>query len=87
MDGNFLKVYDKYNDQYIQIPAASSTAGIMAATDLNRAPWFSPAGSRRGGYLGITAISWSPTKAQGIHYIKQQSIRLQHPRPRCTVVR
>ena len=63
-DGNFLKVYDKYNDQFIQIPAASSTAGIMAATDLNRAPWFSPAGSRRGGYLGITAISWSPTKSQ-----------------------
>ena len=64
MDGNFLKVYDKYNDQFIQIPASSSTAGIMAATDLNRAPWFSPAGSRRGGYLGITAITWSPTKAQ-----------------------
>ena len=63
-DGNFLKVYDKYNDQYIQIPAASSTAGIMAATDLNRAPWFSPAGTRRGQYLGITAIAWSPTKAQ-----------------------
>ena len=64
MDGNFLKVYDKFNDQFIQIPAASSTAGIMAATDLSRAPWFSPAGSRRGGYLGITAITWSPTKAQ-----------------------
>ena len=64
MDGNFIKVYDKYNDQYIQIPASSSTAGIMAATDLNRAPWFSPAGTRRGQYLGITAITWSPTKAQ-----------------------
>ena len=63
-DGNFLKVYDKFNDQYIQIPAASSTAGIMAATDLNRAPWFSPAGSRRGQYLGITALSWTPTKGQ-----------------------
>ena len=63
-DGNFLKVYDKFNDQYIHIPAASSTAGIMAATDLQRAPWFSPAGTRRGQYLGITAISWSPTKAQ-----------------------
>ena len=63
-DGNFLKIYDKYNDQYINIPAASSTAGIMAATDLNRAPWFSPAGSRRGQYLGITAIAYSPTKAQ-----------------------
>ena len=64
MDGNYLKVYDKYNDQYINIPAASSTAGLMAATDVNRAPWFSPAGSRRGQYLGITAINWTPTKAQ-----------------------
>jgi hypothetical protein len=64
MDNNYLKVYDKYNDQYIFIPAASSTAGIMAATDLNRAPWFSPAGSRRGQYLGITSIAYTPTKGQ-----------------------
>ena len=69
-DGNFLKVYDKFNDQYIHIPAASSTAGIMAATDLQRAPWFSPAGSRRGQYLGITAIL-SPTKSKEILFIKQ----------------
>ena len=64
MDGNFLKVYDKFNDQLIEIPAASSTAGIMAATDLNRAAWFSPAGSRRGQYLGITSIPFSATKGQ-----------------------
>jgi hypothetical protein len=63
LDNNFLKVYDKYNDQYIFIPAASSTAGIMAATDFNNAPWYSPAGQRRGAYLGITALSYSPTKA------------------------
>ena len=63
-DGNYLKVYDKYNDQYIDIPANSSTAGIMAATDLNRAPWFSPAGSRRGQYLGITSLAFTPTKPQ-----------------------
>jgi len=64
MDGNMLKVYDKFNDQFIEIAASSSTAGIMAATDLNRAPWFSPAGSRRGQYLGITSILFTPTKAQ-----------------------
>lgn len=64
IDGNYLKVYDKFNDQYVQIPAASSTAGIMAATDRNAAPWFSPAGGRRGQYLGITAIDYTPTKAQ-----------------------
>jgi hypothetical protein len=63
-DGNFLKVYDKFNDQYIQIPAASSTAGLMAATDRNAAPWFSPAGGRRGQYLGVTAIDYTPTKSQ-----------------------
>ena len=63
-DNNYLKIYDKYNDQYIQIPAASSTAGIMAATDLNRAPWFSPAGQRRGQYLGITGLAYTPNKSQ-----------------------
>ena len=49
---------------YIQIPAASSTAGLMAATDAVAAPWFSPAGPRRGQYLGITALNYSPTKSQ-----------------------
>lgn len=63
-DNNYLKVFDKYNDKYIKIPANSSTAGLMAATDLVAAPWFSPAGSRRGRYLGITDIVVSPTKAE-----------------------
>jgi phage tail sheath protein FI len=64
VDNNYLKTYDKYNDQYIYIPAASSTAGIMAASDNNTAPWFSPAGQRRGNYLGITSLSYTPTKSQ-----------------------
>lgn len=63
-DNNYLKVYDKYNDKYVWIPAASSTAGIMAASDQNTAPWFSPAGPRRGRYFGVTALSYSPTKTQ-----------------------
>ena len=63
-DNNYLKVFDKYNDKYIKIPAASSTAGLMAATDLVAAPWFSPAGARRGRYLGVTDIVLSPTKAE-----------------------
>jgi len=64
VDNNYLKVFDKYNDQYVNIPAASSTAGIMAATDLVAAPWFSPAGQRRGNYLGITDIVTNPNKTQ-----------------------
>ena len=34
----------------------------MAATDLVAANWFSPAGARRGRYLGITDIVLTPTK-------------------------
>ena len=64
VDNNYLKVYDKYNDQYIFIPAASSTAGIMANTDFVAAPWFSPAGPRRGQYLGITSLAYTPTKSE-----------------------
>lgn len=62
MDSNYLKVYDKYNDTYIYIPAASSTAGLMAATDNNFAPWFSPAGTRRGRYFGVTQLAYNPNK-------------------------
>ena len=64
VDNNFLKVYDKYNDKYVFIPAASSTAGLMAATDRTAAPWFSPAGTRRGQYLGVTALAYTPSKTE-----------------------
>lgn len=64
VDNNHLKVYDKYNDKYVNIPAAGATAGIMAASDANAAPWFSPAGSRRGAYLGVTSLAYTPTKSQ-----------------------
>ena len=63
MDNNYLKVYDKYNDMYIQIPAASSTAGLMAASDCSRCSLvLSPAGPRRGQYVGITALTYSPNQ-------------------------
>lgn len=64
MDNNFVKVFDKYNNKYVNIPAASSTAGVMAASDIASAPWFSPAGSRRGVYLGITDIVWNADKSE-----------------------
>ena len=64
IDNNYLRVYDKYNDQYIYIPAASSTAGIMAASDNNFAPWYSPAGTRRGQYLGVTSLAYSPNNSE-----------------------
>mgnify|MGYP001048619282 CR=1 FL=1 len=63
IDNNYLKVFDKYNDQYINIPANSSTAGLMAQSDQDTAPWYSPAGLRRGQYFGAVDIAHSPVKA------------------------
>ena len=64
VDNNYLRIYDKYNDNYIYIPAASTTAGIMALTDFEYGPWWSPAGERRGEYVGVTNLAYSPTKAE-----------------------
>lgn len=64
VDNNFFKVFDKYNDKYITIPAASSTAGLMAATDVIADPWYSPAGQRRGNYRGVTDILTNPNQTQ-----------------------
>ncbi len=63
LDNNYIKVFDKYNDQFIDIPANSTTAGLMAQTDQTNAPWFSPAGLRRGQYFGAVDIAHSPVKA------------------------
>jgi len=64
VDNNYLRIYDKYNDNYIHIPAASSVAGLLAATDYNFGPWYSPAGERRGQIVGATNTSYSPSKLE-----------------------
>ena len=64
VDNNFFKIFDKYNDRYINIPAASSTAGLMASTDVVADPWYSPAGQRRGNYRGVTSILTNPNQTQ-----------------------
>ena len=64
VDNNYLKVYDKYNDEYIYIAASSTTAGIFALTDYNYGPWWSPAGERRGEYAGVSGLAYSPNKSQ-----------------------
>ena len=64
VDNNYLYVFDKFNDQYVYIPAASSTAGLMAATDANFGPWFSPAGQKRGQYSGVAGLAYSATKTE-----------------------
>ena len=62
-DSSSVKVYDKYNDGYINIPASGYTAGLCANTDNVAEPWFSPAGFNRGQLLQITKVNYNPKKA------------------------
>lgn len=64
IDSTSLKIYDKYNDQYINIPASSSIAGLCANTDNVADAWFSPAGFTRGQLRGVTKINFNPKKAE-----------------------
>ena len=64
MDGNFKYQYDKYNDTYRWVPANGDTAGCMARTDNESAPWFSPAGFAKGRILNVTKLAWNPNEAE-----------------------
>lgn len=64
IDSGRLKVYDKFNDQFINIPANSSVAGLTADTDRVAGAWFSPAGLRRGQLRGVTKLYLNPTQIQ-----------------------
>jgi phage tail sheath protein FI len=64
MDSGWKYQYDKYNDVYRWIPLNGDVAGLCARTDLERDPWFSPAGFNRGQIKNVVKLSWNPTKAE-----------------------
>lgn len=64
MDANWKYQYDKYNDTYVWVPCNADTAGCMARTDNEAAPWFSPAGFARGRILNVTKLAWNPNEAE-----------------------
>ena len=64
IDSTALKVYDKYNDAFIDIPSSGHVAGLMANTDAVADAWFSPAGLNRGQIRGVTRVAFNPKKAE-----------------------
>lgn len=64
LDSGYKYMYDKYNDIYRWTPLNGDIAGLCAATDTARDPWFSPAGLNRGQIKNIIKLAWSPNKAQ-----------------------
>ncbi len=63
MDSGWKYQYDKYNDVYRWIPLNADIAGLCVRTDLQRDPWFSPAGLNRGQIRNLVKLALNPTQA------------------------
>jgi hypothetical protein len=57
--GNWLEVYDKFNQKYRWVPASGYMAGIFARTDDVAEPWFAPAGLNRSVLTGVRRLAWN----------------------------
>lgn len=64
MDSGYKYQYDKYNDTPRWVPLNADIAGVCARTDLDRDPWYSPAGYNRGNIKNVIKLRFNPTKAQ-----------------------
>jgi phage tail sheath protein FI len=62
MDSGYKKMYDRYNDDYVNVPLNGDIAGLCVFTDETRDPWFSPAGINRGTIKNVVNLLYSPTK-------------------------
>ena len=64
MDSGWKYQYDKYNDIYRWIPLNADIAGLCVRTDLQRDPWFSPAGLNRGQIRNLVKLGLNPTQSE-----------------------
>ena len=58
--GNWIEVYDRYNNKNRWIPASGHVAGIYAQNDADRDPWWAPAGLNRGILTSVRRLAWNP---------------------------
>jgi hypothetical protein len=61
-DSGWKYMYDKYNDVYRWIPLNGDVAGLCAATDNIRDPWWSPAGLQRGVIKNAIKLAFNPSQ-------------------------
>ncbi len=60
--GNWLEVFDKYNQKFRWIPASGYVAGVYAKTDDVADPWRAPAGLNRAILSGVRRLAWNPSQ-------------------------
>ena len=63
-DSGYKYIFDRFNNQFVYVPCNADIAGICVRTELNIAPWVSPAGQIKGGLNNAIKLAYNPTKAQ-----------------------
>ena len=63
-DSGYKYMYDRFSNTFRYVPLNGDMAGLCARTDINNFPWFSPAGTARGGILNAVKLAYNPTKSQ-----------------------
>ena len=58
--GNWIEVYDKFNQKYRWLPASGFVTGVFAKTDDVRDPWWAPAGLNRAILTSVRRLAWNP---------------------------
>lgn len=58
--GNWLEIYDKFNQKYRWVPASGYVTGVFAKTDDVRDPWWAPAGLNRAILTSVRRLAWNP---------------------------
>jgi len=64
IDSGWKYQYDKYRDVFVYVPCNGDTAGTMVRTDIERDPWYSPAGYNRGQIKNVVKLAFNPNKSE-----------------------
>jgi len=63
-DSGYKYMYDRFADTFRYVPLNGDIAGTCARNDINNFPWFSPAGTARGGILNAVKLAYNPSQVQ-----------------------
>ena len=66
-------MYDRFANTFRYVPLNADIAGLCARNDIDNFPWFSPAGTQRGGILNAVKLAYNPSQAQRDRLYSEQN--------------
>ena len=64
LDSGYKYTYDRYNDEYRNVPLNGDIAGLLVNASLVSEAWYSPAGLARGQIRNVVKFPYNPSKTQ-----------------------